>query len=112
MTIKRAALCLLVIPMLAACGDEPATAPVVAEDSRDAEGDVLPGSITDDMVPLDRLTSTSPAARETAEAGEGSDAGTPVSGDSAAAQSVSSAEPAGPAPAQESADDTAPADTE
>ena len=37
----RAALCLLAIPLLAACGDDPADAPLAGEDSRSASGDVL-----------------------------------------------------------------------
>lgn len=61
----RAAICIFAIPLLAACQDDPAPA-IVGEDSRDATGDVLGGSISDDMLPLDSLQSTSPAAKETA----------------------------------------------
>jgi hypothetical protein len=85
----RVAICLLAVPLLAACQDEPAPV-IVGEDSRDATGDVLGGSISDDMIPLDSLQSTSPAARETATASESSS-----SGRSAPAES---AEPVAPAP--------------
>ncbi|WP_209346876.1 hypothetical protein [Pontixanthobacter sp. CEM42] len=77
----RYAICLLVVPLLSACGDDPA--PVTTDDdARSAEGDVLEGSISDAMIPLDELQSTSPAARETS---------TP-SGSSAAAPAVPAAE--------------------
>ena len=46
---------------LAACGEE---APERTDDGREAEGEVLGGSISDDMLPLDQLQSQSPAIRE------------------------------------------------
>ena len=64
----RYAVLLIAAPLLAACGDDPA--PVVTEDSAaGASGDVLEGSISDEMLPLDRLESTSPPAG----GGEGGD---------------------------------------
>ncbi|MDN3646197.1 hypothetical protein QWY75_08255 [Pontixanthobacter aestiaquae] len=63
----RYAICLCALPLLSACGDDPA--PVAADDdARSAEGNVLEGSISDAMIPLDELQSTSPAVRETSAA--------------------------------------------
>ena len=45
---------------LAACGG----APDRTDDAREAEGEVLGGSISDDMLPLDQLQSQSPPMRE------------------------------------------------
>ncbi len=46
--------------LLAACGDDPA--PVDGGDENlDARGEVLGGSISDDMLPLDTTTSQSPS---------------------------------------------------
>jgi hypothetical protein len=47
---------------LAACTEQ---APERVEDAREAEGEVLGGSISDDMLPLDQLRSQSPILRET-----------------------------------------------
>ncbi len=46
---------------LTACGEN---APERADDAREAEGEVLGGSISDDMLPLDQLQSQSPPIRE------------------------------------------------
>ena len=46
---------------LAACGGQ---TPERAEDAREAEGEVLGGSIGDDMLPLDQVRSQSPQIRE------------------------------------------------
>lgn len=45
---------------LAACGGQ---APDRSEDAREAEGEVLGGSISDEMLPLDQLRSQSPVLR-------------------------------------------------
>lgn len=47
--------------LLAACGED---TPQRADDAREAEGEVLGGSISDDMLPLDQLQSQSPPIRE------------------------------------------------
>jgi len=60
--IKPFAVPLLAAFALAACGDEPEA--VSADDGRGAEGEVLGGSISDDMLPLDQLRSQSPPLRE------------------------------------------------
>ena len=54
-----AATCLV----LAACGDNSAPAEQVDENAT-ARGEVLGGSISDDMLPLDTVTSQSPPLRE------------------------------------------------
>ena len=46
---------------LAACGEDAAEAPAEG-DERGARGEVLGGTISDDMIPLEELTSTSPPA--------------------------------------------------
>ncbi|TWJ09324.1 hypothetical protein [Altererythrobacter ishigakiensis] len=46
---------------LSSCGD---SLPDRSEDGREAEGEVLGGSISDDMLPLDQLRSQSPVIRE------------------------------------------------
>lgn len=52
------------VMLLAACGDEASDeAPV--ETGGEASGDVLEGTISDDMLPLDQITSTSPPAERT-----------------------------------------------
>lgn len=59
-----AALCVV----LAACGDDPA--PSEQEDAaRDARGEVLGGTISDDMLPLDTVRSQSPPLVEAEEGG-------------------------------------------
>ena len=52
---------------LAACGEEPA--PATGEDGREATGEVLEGTISDAMLPIDEVRSQAPLAD--AEAGEG-----------------------------------------
>ena len=46
--------------VLVACGDAAET-PAEADENRDARGEVLGGSISDDMLPLDTVTSQSPS---------------------------------------------------
>jgi len=53
--------------MLGACGSD---APSPQGDARQAEGEVLEGSISDDMIELDQLRSRGDAARETGETGD------------------------------------------
>ncbi|MGB3739370.1 MAG: hypothetical protein WA948_08460 [Pontixanthobacter sp.] len=50
--------------LLASCGGEPEPAPVeeTTATATGARGDVLPGSISDAMLPLDTVTSTAPRA--------------------------------------------------
>ncbi len=79
---------------LAACGGE-AEVPAESDDSATATGDVLGGSISDAMLPLDEVRSQSPSAprRVTAPASEGSDQAA-----SAAETPEAEAAPAAPAP--------------
>jgi hypothetical protein len=56
MTVKRPFLVLPVLALLAACGGE---APV-DDDGRSASGEVLEGTISDDMLPVDRVRSEPP----------------------------------------------------
>lgn len=61
------------LALLAACD---AQLPGRGDDAREAEGEVLGGSISDEMLPLDQVKSQSPVLRKTpqAEAGEGEEA--------------------------------------
>jgi hypothetical protein len=54
MTDKRLIAMLLPLALLAACGEEP------ADDGRAASGEVLEGTISDAMLPLDRVQSEPP----------------------------------------------------
>ncbi|MEP5937019.1 MAG: hypothetical protein ABJ239_01715 [Erythrobacter sp.] len=60
--MKRIAILVLASAMLSACGGE-AEAPRDGDGdaNRTAEGEVLGGAVTDDMIPLDQLRSQSPA---------------------------------------------------
>ncbi|MDG5749216.1 hypothetical protein P8Q88_13625 [Qipengyuania sp. XHP0207] len=70
----------LAVPLafaLVACGDETAE-PAGQGDDRGARGEVLGGTISDDMIPLDQLQSQSPPLRgadDTGSADGGDDAG-------------------------------------
>ncbi|MCK0129206.1 hypothetical protein [Erythrobacter sp. F6033] len=54
------------LALLAACGDPEPAGETATEQGGAATGEVLGGSISDDMIPLDQLTSTSPPAEPTA----------------------------------------------
>lgn len=60
---------------LAACGDDPAA--TGADDGREASGEVLEGTISDAMLPIDEVRSQAPLAEpDPEEAGEGGAAAT------------------------------------
>ena len=63
----RSCLAIALVPaLLAGCGDDP-----VSNDDRTASGQVLEGSISDAMIPLEQLKSQPPLARsQTAAAGD------------------------------------------
>jgi hypothetical protein len=97
MTDKRMILILLPLALLAACKDE------VADDTgRAASGEVLEGTISDAMLPLDRVTSEPPLedpeafAKAQEKAADGPDAAaTPAAeAESTAAEGEPAAEPA------------------
>ena len=69
MTPLRTSATLLAFAALAACGEETKTGP----ERRTAAGEVLGGSITDDMLPLDTVRSQSPPLREGASGEDGGD---------------------------------------
>ena len=95
------------VALLGAC-DSGADAPA---DESAAEGEVLGGTISDDMLPLDTVTSQSPPLRAAPESGEGG-ASEPVAADDGATEEAAAdaseepaeEEPAAPAP-EESEDD-------
>ena len=57
-------MCFAPVLLLAACGDE-ASDQATPETGGEVSGDVLEGTISDDMLPLDQVTSTSPPAERT-----------------------------------------------
>jgi hypothetical protein len=82
---------LLSLALLAACGEEPVAEPS-DNDGRSAEGEVIGGTISDAMLPLDTVRSQAPSAA------------------AAAASDAASGEPPGAAPAPGAvADDAEPA---
>lgn len=93
------------LALLAACGSDPAPAP--ADDGRQgAEGEVLGGTISDDMLPLDTLRSQSPPQSAAATgAGETSDTAQATVADESEAEPDQSGEPAETA-AADAADQT------
>lgn len=64
--MKKNVLALFSAPLfaLAACSDEAASDGSGTAEEGEVVGDVLGGSISDDMLPLDQLTSQSPSAQE------------------------------------------------
>ena len=95
MRIAPIALILASALALTACEEESAPDAEPVETGGEAAGDVLEGTISDDMLPLEELTSTSPPAERSA-----SSNGASSSGESATAPAAP--EPAGePAPPEE-----------
>jgi hypothetical protein len=83
---------LVPLALLAACGDEPAA----DGDGRSASGQVLEGTISDDMLPLDKVQSEPPLlAPEKAPPRQGAP-GEPSQARGAAAEAESTDEPAEP----------------
>ncbi len=69
--MKRAAILLAPVLLLAtACEDTAEPDPESTEQGGEVAGDVLGGSISDDMIPLDELQSQSPPAERSAGDGE------------------------------------------
>ncbi|QYJ07870.1 hypothetical protein [Qipengyuania flava] len=103
----RPVICLLLgAVVLSACGSDTPSEETAAEADRNAQGEVLGGTISDDMIPLDRLRSQSPPVREAparpAAAG-GSDAApaAETSEEAASAEAAPAAEAAAVEPAPE-----------
>lgn len=84
----------LVLPILASCGEKKQAAPSRAM----AAGEVLPGSVSDAMLPVDTVRSQPPLAPKT-EPGAGK-GGKPNAADKAASDSPAEADPAAEAPAE------------
>ena len=60
MNIRFAFLALMPVLLLASCADD--AAPTVEEGEREASGEVLEGSISDEMLPLEQVRSQAPSA--------------------------------------------------
>ena len=91
---------------LAACGDDAAEAPAEG-DGRGARGEVLGGTISDDMIPLDQLQSQSAPQNQSSDGGDGSDAG---GSQEAAADAPSESAAAAEAPAAPEESEAEPAE--
>ena len=88
------------VALLSACGSETPPEETTAEADRNAQGEVLGGTISDDMLPLDRLRSQAPSISESPSA--------PSTGDSSADAAPEQEEAAEPAPAPEPAPEPEP----
>ncbi|MAF29108.1 MAG: hypothetical protein CL820_04700 [Croceicoccus sp.] len=80
MKLMRITLALVGAALLASCSSEPERS---ANDTRDAGGEVLEGTITDEMIQLDQLRSQGDPAEVEAEDAAGGDAGTSAGTDAA-----------------------------
>ena len=99
--IRYAALPVLCLA-IAACGDEPAPAEPPQQENLDARAEVLGGTISDDMLPLDTLTSQAPSRAAPQQETESEAA--PEAEEAVEAE----VEPEAPAPAEASAEEVAP----
>ncbi|MXP41833.1 hypothetical protein GRI75_09290 [Altererythrobacter soli] len=105
MALTRFLAPLVPLALLAACGDEPAA----DGDGRSASGQVLEGTISDDMLPLDKLQSEPPLlAPELAPSRDGARGEAGEAG--AAGGTPDEAEPAGDEPAEAEASQPEPED--
>ena len=99
MKLKFAPALIAPLLLLAACEDDAGQVDT-SETGGTAEGEILGGTISDDMLPLEELTSTSPPAERTATSAGGSAA--PDTGDEAAETQEAEASSEAPAPEPES----------
>lgn len=88
--IYRLPAALIPLALLAGCGEEPVAEPT-DNDGRTAAGEVIGGTISDAMLPLDTVRSQAPRAVVESEAGSGEPGG------DAATAAASEADPAEPA---------------
>ncbi len=64
------------LALLAACGDEaPEETAAASDDGREASGEILPSSISDEMIATDQLSSQPPLLQDEPASGDGSGAG-------------------------------------
>ena len=105
MTFRTAALLVAGTALLWACGDDTPAEETPAEAGRNAQGEVLGGTISDDMLPLDRLRSQAPSLREEPASQSGGPAASEAEADSAEsdgeAAPAEAAEPVAEAPAED-----------
>ncbi len=86
--------------LLSACGED--AAPAEAEGESEAAGEVLEGTISDAMLPIDQTRSQAPlAAPEPGEEGEGGGAASSGSAEGDTAAPVEAAQPVSEEPATE-----------
>ena len=87
------------LALLVACGDPEPEAEVAAEEGGEVAGDVLGGTISDDMIPLDQLTSTSPPAERNVSSEDGASSSEPASAPASTPQPEVESQEAEPAAA-------------
>jgi hypothetical protein len=96
LTLRPALVLAAAIALLAACNKSPDT-------NRSASGEVLEGTISDNMLPLDKVTSQPPLAAPTGSGKSGAKAGAGAGADTTAADSgagdTAAPDSAGPAEA-------------
>jgi hypothetical protein len=80
MTLKPALLALPFLALLAACGDKDSAG--ASAERQTAAGEILPGTISDEMLPLDSVKSQSPPMKDSSSDKGGTKAG----GDSTATE--------------------------
>lgn len=90
MTIKPAFLVLPLLALLAACGGKEDSA--AGNERETAAGEVLPGSISDEMLPLDKVRSQSPPQKD-APSSKATGAAAPAASPSAEASPTAAPEP-------------------
>lgn len=105
MTFRTAILLTAGVALLSACGNDTPAEETAAEAGRNAQGEVLGGTISDDMLPLDRLRSQAPSIREEPASQSGAPAASEDEADSGEgdgeAAPAETAEPAAEAPAED-----------
>ncbi|QSB44800.1 hypothetical protein EB810_00725 [Altererythrobacter sp. FM1] len=98
MTLKPALFALPLLALLAACGEKQSAAS--NEERQTAVGEILPGSISDEMLPLDEVKSQSPPLKESpsdkGSARAGSDTASGAAADSGASPTPSATPSAKP----------------
>ena len=93
--MTRSLTAFVLLASLAACGDDPVPEQQ-ADDERSARGEVLGGTISDDMIPLDQRRSQSPPLRSD-ESGDSDESGTADPSDASSEELPAAEAPTEPA---------------
>ncbi|MEP0391946.1 MAG: hypothetical protein ABJ205_03185 [Erythrobacter sp.] len=96
MKTSKKSLCLAVVLLALSACEEEAPVAVSSETGGEASGEILGGTISDDMIPFDQLTSTSPPAERTTTTVTSSEDGTQTTVETTV---TTSSDPEAPQPA-------------